>query len=380
MNPEVNKKMLAVSGISAIIFAVSLALLGIFELIVMSISSNIDFINAGDRWSADGERFAVITLYTEQGDTLSEDQIGAWARSVDSSLLEASIAPENENARSWAYTYAFEETLNVMGPRASASAQTIAAGGDFFVFHPLEFIYGAPFLNDSSLPNGVVLDEDLAWKLFGAVNIIGMEMTIEETPFTVVGITRRESKNGIYDYTYGERPRMYMSYAGYAKLYGDEPRITMFESAIPNAVRSFAKNIYDGVVKANEETSTVMEASDRFSLQNRYNNMKLLKYSWIRENKIEYPYWENVARVADHRCAIMMIFEVVLAAAAVISMLGSFILLRLSGYSLIDSGKNIYAKIEKKRKRKPINKSKKAIKKKVINSGKHKEVTTNDKK
>ena len=143
-----------------------------------------------------------------------------------------------------------------------------------------------------------------------------------------------------------------MSYAGYIKLRGDENHITMFETALPNAVRGFAQNIFSGSVNVNEDTMTVMEATERFSLMNRWNNMKILKYSWIRENKIEYPYWENEAKVADYRCAILMIFEVVLAAIAVVSMLGSFILLRVSGYTVTDSMKNLYHKIEKKPKKK----------------------------
>ncbi len=351
MNDKVNKKQLAASGIAVLIFVVCAVLLGVFELIIIGISGSIEFLDAGERWSASGDRFAVITLYTEEGAALSGDQVKSWARSIDARLLESSVAP-NENARSWAYTYAAEETMTVTGPRDNATAEVIAAGGDFFVFHPQEFVYGAAFLNDESNPNGVVIDEDLAWKIFGATDIVGMEMSVNGIPFIVSGVSRRASDNGIYNYTYGERPRMYMSYAGYIKLRGDENHITMFETALPNAVRGFAQNIFSGSVNVNEDTMTVMEATERFSLMNRWNNMKILKYSWIRENKIEYPYWENEAKVADYRCAILMIFEVVLAAIAVVSMLGSFILLRVSGYTVTDSMKNLYRKIEKKPKKK----------------------------
>lgn len=348
MNDKVNKKLLAASGIVAAIFVVSALILGIFELIVSGIAGTIDFIDAGERWSASGDRFAVITLYTEEGAALSKDQVESWAYKMDAALLESSISP-SENARSWAYTYAVEETMTVTGPRDDATAEVIAAGGDFFVFHPQEFVYGSAFLNDASNPNGVVLDEDLAWKIFGATDIVGMEMTVNGVPFTVTGVTRRASETGIYDYTYGERPRMYMSYAGYIKLRGDENHITMFEAALPNAVRSFARNIFDKVVTVNEDTMVVREASDRFSLLNRWNNMKILKYSWIRENKIEYPYWENEAKVADYRCAILMIFETAFAVIAVAAMLLSFIFLRISGYTVTDSVKNLYHKLEKKR-------------------------------
>lgn len=351
VNDKVNRKQLAASGIAAIVFAVCALLLGGFELAVAGISGTIGFLEAGDRWSSSGDRFAVITLYTEENAAVSGDQVRAWVRSIDAKLLESSVAPK-ENARSWTYTYAAEETMTVTGPKDRTTAEVIAAGGDFFVFHPQEFVSGTAFLNDESNPNGVVIDEDLAWKIFGATNVIGMELTIGEVPFVVTGVSRRASEQGIYDYTYGERPRMYMSYAGYIKLRGDENHITMFEAALPNAVRGFALNIFNGSVTSNEETMAVMEATDRFSVTNRYGNMKILKYSWIRENKIEYPYWENEARVADYRCAVLMIFEVILAGASVCAMLVSFILLRISGYTVTDSVKNLYSKNEKKRRKK----------------------------
>lgn len=348
MNNKVNTKLLRLSGVFAVIFISSALIVGILEWIVLGIAGTIDFIDAGERWSASGDRFAVITLYTEENAALSKDQVESWIYKTDMALLESSISPK-ENARSWAYTYAVEKTLTVSGPKAQATAEAIAAGGDFFVFHPQEFVYGSAFLNDPTNPNGVVIDEDLAWKIFGATDIVGMELTVNGTPFTVSGVNRRVSDTGIYAYTYGERPRMYMSYAGYIKLFGDEAHITMYEAALPNAVKGFARNIFNGAVSYNEETMSVMEASDRFSLLNRYNNMKILKYSWIRENKIEYPYWENEAKVGDYRCAILMIFEVAFAAAAVISMLLAFILLRISGYTVTDTIKNCYHKYQKSR-------------------------------
>jgi len=348
VNNKVNTKLLRLSGGFALIFAVSAMIVGILEWIVFGISGTIDFIDAGERWSASGERFAVITLYTEDNSALSKDQVESWIHKTDAALLESSISPK-ENARSWAYTYAVEQTLTVSGPKAQTTAEVIAAGGDFFVFHPQDFVYGSAFLNDPSNPNGVVIDNDLAWKIFGATDIVGMELTVNGIPFTVSGVSRPNSDTGIYAYTYGERPRMYMSYAGYLKLFGDDAHITMYEAALPNAVKGFARNIFNGAVSFNEDTMSVMEASDRFSLLNRYNNMKILKYSWIRENKIEYPYWENEAKVSDYHCAILMIFEVVFAAAAVLSMLFAFILLRISGYTVMDSIKNWYYKIQKSR-------------------------------
>lgn len=355
MNEKVNKKFLKLSGICALIMVFALAAAGIFELIVMHYENKLEYLDAGERWSADGERFAVISLYTEESSAFSSDQALSWAYSMDSALLNSSVTPV-EGARSWAYSYSTQQTLTVKGPKNSASAETIAAGGDFFVFHPMKIVYGSYFLNDDSNPMGIVIDRNLAWKLFGAENIVGMTVEIGGGEFVVTGVCEQESKGGIYGYTYGERPRMYMSYAGYTIATGVDSDLTIFETALPNSVRGFAKNIFDSVVKVNEDNSEVIEVSDRFSLRNRFNNMKILKYSWIRGDKIEYPYWENEARVYDYYCAIFMIFEVAMAAVFVVTLLTGLILFRFSDYSIICDAKKIVTKAAKKRRkrRRPI--------------------------
>lgn len=351
MNDKVNKQLLKLSGICAIILVIALVVVGVFELLVNHYKNKLEYLDAGKRWSADGERYAVINMYAEEGSAVSSDQALSWANSMDSSLLKSSVTP-NEGARSWTYTYAADVTVSVTGPKSTATAEAVAAGGDFFVFHPMKIVYGSSFLNDNSNPMGIVIDRNLAWKLFGAENIVGMTVKINGEEFVVTGITEPETDKGIYGYTYGTRPRMYMNYAGYIKTVGEDNSVTIFETALPNAVKGFAKNIFDGVVKVNEEKTEVIEVTERFSLRNRFNNMKTLKYSWIRADKIEYPYWENEAKVYDYYCAIFMIFEVAMAALFVVSLLIALVSVRFSGYSVIYDLKKLFDKAEKSYKKK----------------------------
>ena len=99
MNANVNKKLLRISGILAVIFVVCTLVLGIFEWVVSGISGTIEFLDAGKRWSASGDRFAVITLYTEDTAAISKDQAESWVYRMETALLNSSIAPK-ENARS----------------------------------------------------------------------------------------------------------------------------------------------------------------------------------------------------------------------------------------------------------------------------------------
>jgi len=351
MNENVNKKVLKASGITAIVFLLCVVLCLLAELIVVITAGKFEYIHAGDRWSSNGERYAVVSLYTEEGSAVSYDQITQWAFNMDSALLAASVTPA-EGARSWTYSALCESTQSVTGPKGRVTAEVMAVCGDFFTVHPMNFVFGSPFLNDNTNPMGIVLDRNLAWELFGAENIIGMPLEIGGFEYIITGIVEKESDRGMYGYTYGERPRMYMSYAGYSKISGAGADITVFEAVLPNSYSSFARNTFDSVVSHNQETASVLEVSDRFSLAVRFANMNLLPYSWIRSDRIEYPYWENEARAADFGCAVLMIFEVAFAAVGAASMLLSFILLRVSGYTVLDTVKNTVRKIEANRSRK----------------------------
>jgi hypothetical protein len=361
MDRRINHTLLKASGIVALVMIGAALICGIFELTVLGMKNSLDYLGAGKRWSADGTRYAVIGMYAEENAGISADQAETWARSVDSALLEASVTP-NEGARSWAWTYGCDAVLPVSGTKATVNAETLAVSGDFFVFHQLAFKYGSGFLNDNSNPMGVVLDRDLAWRVYGAENIVGMTVTIGSEEYTIVGITDRESSSGAYKKAYGDTPRMYMSYRGYQKISGGAGNISFFEAALPNSVRGFAMNIFSGRIHVNEDSSSTIEATDRFSLKKRFDNMKELAYAWVSINKIEFPYWENEARVCDYRAAVMMLFEVAFAAVAGSSLILSFILLRASGWTLIGTLKQAWTKAADERARRKREKPPKAPK------------------
>lgn len=301
---------------------------------------------------------------------MSKDQVEQYASSMDAALRSASVEG-SEKGRVWTYAYSTDTLRSVKGPKSSANAAITACGGDFFIFHPLKFLYGTSFLNDASIPNGAVIDENLAWKIFGAIDVVGMTMSVGDLELTVVGIVTAERSSEAYEFTYGDTPRMYMSYSAYDKINGDASDITAYEVTLPNPVKSFAMNIFKTAVTANEDTTSLTETSARYHVANRFENMKQLKYSWVRSNKVNCPYWENEARMIDYTCAIIMFFEVIFLAVGVFSMLLSFILLRVSGFTLTDVVKNRYKKFEEERSKRPkrkkvtVKKVKKTIKKEV---------------
>jgi len=369
---KLKKKPLFASGLSALLCLFFAALFAIGEAVAMGLTEDLDSLNAGKRWSAAGEPYATIALHTDAASALTRNEVEHYAMSIDTGLLNASIAsPENGSA--WTYGYFAETTLAVTGPKATAQISTIAAGGSFFTFHPLEFVYGAPFTYDRTLPDGVVLDEDAAWRIFGAVDVVGMTLETGGRDLTVTGIVRKERNTEGYEKAYGDLPRMYMSYYGYEAITGEMSNITTYEVTLPNPVKSFAMNIFETAVRINEDSMTVRENSARYTFSSRFQRMKEMPYLGMRTDRIIYPYFENELQVTDYRTALWMQYQVAAAVLSLLCLLTAVICLFAGGFSVTGLLKSAFGNLQRKwEEHKRNSPSRKSRKKKT----EHKNVTT----
>lgn len=327
------------------VLVVFLAFAGICEWISRGMTSDIKELDAGSRWTNDGSPYATIALYTDTETAFDRAAIEGYAYAITNGLLAASIdSPEGGSV--WTYAYYGEESTNVVGPKGSAAAELQYVGGSYFTFHPLDFLYGAPFSYDSTLPDGVVIDEDLAWRVFGSINVIGMELTWNNRAFTVCGVVKAERDTEAYKKAYGTTGRMYMSYYGFEMARGSESNIIAFEVTIPNSVKSFAMNIFKGAVTVNEDTMVVHENSERYSFVNRFKRIRELPYQGMRTERIIYPYYENELCVLDFQTGIWMVVEVVMLGFAAVGLLGAVFCVSRSGFSPTILVKNGFRKAE----------------------------------
>lgn len=366
---KLKKKGILASGILTLFCLLFAALFGIGEGAVKGMTEELDALTAGERWSADGEPYAVITLHTDENSAFSRSRIESFAMSIDSGLLNASIESA-ENGSAWTYSYFTENMLSVTGTKATSQIQTMAVGGSFFTFHPLDFVYGAPFSYDRALPDGVVLDEDAAWRLFGAIDVVGMTLQIGGRDMTVTGIVQKERDTDGYTRAYGDIPRMYMSYYGYENIYGEGSSITTYEVTLPNPVKGFAMNIFETAVQVNEDTMILRENSARYSIFNRFDRMKELPFMGMRNDRIIYPYFENEMQVTDYRTSLWMVFQTASGAGALICLLAAVICLFASGFSvtagLKTTGQSIGSLWKKRERTRIRHKKKKRSKKPVL--------------
>ncbi|MBR5445593.1 MAG: ABC transporter permease [Clostridia bacterium] len=356
---KLKKKGMLFSAFTAILCILFAALFAIGEAVSAGMIGDLDALSGGERWSSSGGPYATITLHTDSASAMNRNEVESYNRSIDAGLLNASIAsPENGSA--WAWCYFADTETTASGPKATVQIRTMAVGGNFFTFHPLEFLYGSPLPYDRSLPNAVVLDEIAAWRLFGAIDVVGMTMEVGDRELVVTGIVTKERDTDAYEKAYGDMPRMYISYYAWEAIVGMTANITTYEAALPDPVDSFAMNIFTSAVRINEDTMVIHENSSRYSFLNRFQRMKELPYMGMRNDRIIYPYFENELRVMDYHTSVWMVFETIAAALALLCLLTSLISLFASGFTvsgLVRTGWNRAQKaVKEHRKNKPARK------------------------
>ena len=327
-----SKKGLLLTAVFACIMVVFLLLFGITEWICGNMTADLDALNGGERWSAAGEEYATLVMHTDDNTALSEYEVESYVSSIDKALEEAAVT-SSDRGSIWAYSFYGEGNLQLKGPKSSATANVMYVGGSFFTFHPLEFLYGSPFTYDPTLPDGVVLDEDLAWRLFGTLNVVGMEIPWNERVLTVTGIVAKERNSDAYEKAYGDMPRMYMSYYGYKEGSYTEGGFITFEATVPNPVDGFADGIFRNAVQIREDSMILKENSSRYTFLNRCRIIPTLPYMGRRIDRIVYPYFENELQTVDFHTALWTLTGLICLGIGVLSFLTALICLFKSGFS-----------------------------------------------
>jgi hypothetical protein len=300
-----------------ILLSVGLAFLAAFAVlwfIMCSITGKLSSQTAADRWTADDSgKYAQISVFYAESSGISLDMVYTMRVNIDKKLTENSITAENQNARSWYDGYSAMTNLTVTSSRedytVNADADVIVTGGDYFSFHPLTLISGYYYSDDDLMQDRVVLDENLAWQLFGGTDVSGMTVLVNGQRLYVAGVVRPDSDSAS-SYTYGTKPHMYISYSGMSAFLGEEESlpITCYEAVIPDPVSGLASSIAKDVVTADEKSYTLVENSSRYSVKN------LLSIAFdggtraVVDRAVVYPFWENAARITEEKAATVLVW------------------------------------------------------------------------
>ncbi|MGN0552864.1 MAG: ABC transporter permease, partial [Oscillospiraceae bacterium] len=287
--------------------------------------------NAVSGWQgADDSRFDQLSVFISDGSGFDLNEVRRMRADLDKKLTENSLAAEKEGARIYFDGFSCSEMkLNITTMSESyapnVEANAIVTGGDYFMFHPLELLSGCYYSDDDLMQDRVVIDETLAWQLFGSSNVSGMAVSIGGKIYNVAGVVKAEQDKAS-QYLLGSKPYMYISYGG-IKLIQEAPEITCYEAVLPSPVKGLAKTMMTEVLSVPEEEYTLVVNSGRYSITNIFKAAFDGGKRAVVDKAVVYPYWENAARITEENAADVLIAMTVLLCVPIITVLYFVVLL-----------------------------------------------------
>lgn len=278
-----------------------------------SVSGGLAAQQMAERWSVSGEA-AHVSAFFSQGTEMEPGNFIQFGRQIDSALKEESVAaePAGEGARLWADAFSASGEITVESSKTSVKAKAVGIGGDYFLFHPLKLLYGSYFSGNDLMQDRIVIDEDMAWQLFGSNDVAGKQVTIGGVPHLIAGVVERDA--GKLNKAAGnDVTTVYVSYETLTN-YGLSQGINCYELVMPNPITGYALNFVRENIGVEENYIECVENSSRFSALSLGKVLLDFTGRVMNSKAIIYPYWENVARGWENILAIVLALRAVFAA------------------------------------------------------------------
>ena len=270
--------------------------------VVAILSNSLVSQKEAERWKGENEQnFAQISCYIPVHDSMGLDEVHSFRLAMQEQLHSAALDIGNDTIHfvdAWSTT----GKLKVSSELGNGEAAVYAVGGSFFDFHPIRLLSGNYLSESDFMKDRVLLDEDLAWLLFGGTDLEGMSISIEGQPFYVAGVVERseDRESGIaYDSGMG----LFMSYDAY-RLLRENATIGCYEFVMAEPVDGFTMNF--AKEKFPLKSAVLVENTDRFSIGSIFKVIKDFGKRSMQTSGVIYPYWENAARYIEDWCALVL--------------------------------------------------------------------------
>ena len=252
---------------------------------------------AAERWQGGNEaRFCQVSCFLDESVGLAPEQEYSLRQN-----LESGLAGESEER--WVMALSGSAEVTVSYGSVSVSAKGLYTSGSYAHFHPIRFVSGSWFDPQEMNRDGVVLDMELAWKLFGGYELQGMSVYVNGVPVQVSGVARPPELR-IEQEICGKAPMIWLS-ADLMERLGIEPRFTCVEAVLPDPVTHFAAQQLNTALGAGENTAEIVENTGRFRFLSCLKTFLDPRDRVVRTSRVSYPHWENAARVGESRCGLL---------------------------------------------------------------------------
>ena len=298
------------SWLTAGILCGILLISGVVCLLVRnSIANGIQSARQAERWSGESEMSFVqlACYYGKQGEKNLEGVYGFRQKLLDKFTEEGMESPGSGEL--FCDAWSAMGKLRVSCDRADSDTEVLAVGGQFFDFHPMELLSGSYLRWDDVTRDRVVLDELLAWILFGSSNVAGMDVEINGRPFEIAGVVRQDDSKAIQRFR-SDSPTLYMPFDTYQAM--SKAGINCYEVVLPEPISGYG----EGLVEENFPVGdgVLQQMTGRFSLAGSWAVLKDICMRGTQTQAVSLPYWENAARYEEMRCAMWLLAALILLA------------------------------------------------------------------
>ena len=246
-----------------------------------------------------GEDYTVLRLFDTQGFSHAEISSLRFAAEDMSETVEGAT-------RLWCDAYSRFETVSVSVEEGkSIETPAIVTGGDFFLFHPLEFKSGWYYSDTDLNFDRVVIDERLSFHLFGSNSSEGMKLEVAGIPLYVAGVVALDESKA-YEAQLEDKPLIYIPENVAEKIFGTK-NFEHYEICLQNPVPSHAVTKMAPVT----EGITVVDATARFSIKNTFSNLREFTTRSFVTEPLDFPYWENEERGREDTLSCLMALTLV---------------------------------------------------------------------
>ena len=251
-----------------------------------------------ERWAGEGAlRFRQLSAMRAAGQTLEADAILKFRQTAAEKIEKADLELPAESAFCDAWSQG--GTVKVSGPRGSFDAAALAVGGRFFDFHPYALRSGGYLSEGDLMKDRVVLDEVLAWMLYGSKDLAGLTVRIGEQDFVISGVVAQADDRFSRAVT-ELGPTIYLDYSAREAL--SAGGALCYEVVLPEPVKGFARGI---MTDSFGKLGQVVENTNRFSFSNSLRRLRTIGTLGARTEAVAYPVWENAAVCAETWCALL---------------------------------------------------------------------------
>lgn len=318
-----------------------------------AVSGTLDTQMAARRWRGENEmRFAQVSVFLPEDGKLEQSEIESFRQTLEQKLVDASLEA-SEGGSLYDDAYSGVTTLSVTSGKTTLSVKTVGVGGDFFLFHPMQLRAGSYLTADDYMNDRVLLDEELAWALFGSYDVAGMSVQIGERTYPVAGVVHREDDFASRR-AYQDGAGMFMSYEALNAV--SETKLSCYEIVMPDMISGFAQSTVSENFPVGN--GVVIENTGRYGLVELAKIVTSFGERSMNTKGVIYPYWENAARLTEDYAAGLLLLAV-LSGVFPAGYAGTFAvrtLIRLGRRTATTTRERVEARIERRKEKRYIRK------------------------